>query len=92
VRLKELLEPYKRDKRSPRVESQIEPDVWFEPSLVLEVYGAEITISPTHTAGIAIRFPRFTGKFRLDKGPEDATTVQELWEMYKRQLKKIEVS
>lgn len=92
VRLKELLEPYKRDKRSPRVESQMEPDVWFEPGLVLEIYGAEITLSPTHTAGIAIRFPRFTGKFRLDKSPEDATTIQELWEMYRRQLKRIESS
>jgi len=92
VRLKELLEAYRRDRPSPRVDSVIEPDIWFEPALVLEVYGAELTISPTHTSGLAIRFPRFTGRFRLDKRPEDATTLQELWEMYKRQLKKIEVS
>jgi DNA ligase-1 len=68
----------------------MESDVWFEPALVLEVYGAELTISPIHTSGLAIRFPRFTGRFRLDKKPEDATTLQELWEMYERQLKKIE--
>lgn len=90
VRLKEMLEPYRRDRPSPRVDSMMEPDVWFEPALVLEVYGAELTISPIHTSGLAIRFPRFTGRFRLDKKPEDATTLQELWEMYERQLKKIE--
>jgi DNA ligase-1 len=90
VKLREMLEQYKRDKRSPRVDSLMEPDVWFDPALVLEVYGAELTISPIHTSGLGIRFPRFTGRFRLDKKPEDATTLQELWEMYKRQQKKIE--
>jgi DNA ligase-1 len=53
-------------------------------------------LSPVHTAGqdlvrpaagFAIRFPRFTGKWREDKGPEDATTVQEIREMYDRQKK-----
>jgi len=38
-------------------------------------------------SGFAIRFPRFTGKWREDKGPEDATTVKELLEMYSLQLK-----
>ena len=73
-----------------------EADAWFEPSIVLEVLGAEITLSPVHTAGqdlvrsgagLAIRFPRFTGKWREDKGAEDATTVQEITEMYERQQK-----
>ena len=63
---------------------------------VLEVRGAEITVSPIHTcawgalrpgAGLAIRFPRFTGRWRDDKGPEDATTARELVEMYHLQLK-----
>ena len=67
------------------------PDVWFEPSLVVEVLGAELTLSPTHTAawgrlkedtGLALRFPRFTGRYRDDKAPEDATTVQELLDLY----------
>ena len=79
-----------------RVDSKLEADVWFEPAVVLEVLGAEITLSPVHTAGqdlvrpgagFAIRFPRFTGKWREDKGPEDATTVQEIREMYERQKK-----
>ncbi|HDJ27243.1 MAG TPA: DNA ligase, partial [Aciduliprofundum sp.] len=65
---------------------------------VLEVVGAEITLSPVHTAardklrkgaGLAVRFPRFTGRWRTDKKPEDATTIQELIEMYKNQVKKV---
>jgi DNA ligase-1 len=34
-------------------------------------------------------FPRFTGRYRTDKRPEDATTVDEIVEMYKSQLKVI---
>jgi DNA ligase-1 len=76
----------------------IEADVWFEPTVVIEVLGAEITLSPIHTcamnairqgSGLAIRFPRFTGNYRLDKAAEDATTVNEIIEMYQKQLKKI---
>ncbi|MEZ0290721.1 MAG: ATP-dependent DNA ligase [Sulfolobales archaeon] len=85
--------------KHPRVESEIEPDVWVEPRYVMEVIGAELTLSPLHTCclgrvrsdvGISIRFPRFI-KWRDDKKPEDATTERELLEMYLRQLKKIEV-
>jgi len=74
-------------------------DVWFEPAVVIETRGAEITLSPIHTcamnvirekSGLAIRFPRFTGKYRVDKSPEDATTTKEVVEMYRSQLKKIE--
>ncbi|BAB60403.1 DNA ligase [Thermoplasma volcanium GSS1] len=79
-----------------RVVSTIEPDVWIYPSIVMEIIGAEITISPVHTcafgiiekdAGLSIRFPRFTGKWRDDKKPEDSTTTQEIIEMYKEQKK-----
>jgi len=91
--LPKRLRPYQLDHRPPRVDSRLEPDVWFHPALVLEVVGAEITLSPTHTvawgrakegAGLALRFPRFTGRYRDDKRPEDATTVEEIWEMYQR--------
>ena len=37
--------------RHPRVNSLMEPDVWFEPSIVLEVAADEITLSPLHTCG-----------------------------------------
>jgi DNA ligase-1 len=84
--------------RHGRVDSKIIPDVWFVPSKVLEILGAEITLSPIHTcgldairkgAGMAIRFPRFTGNWRSDRSPENATTVNEIIGMYKKQLKKI---
>jgi len=80
----------------PRVDTKIEMNVWFEPKVVIEVISSEITLSPTYTAGIhciregyglALRFPKFTGKIRDDKNPEDATTVEELINLYKKQIR-----
>jgi len=97
--LPKILEPYKIDHKHPRVISNIEADVWYIPAKVIEIIGDEITLSPIHTAaynlirngvGLAIRFPRFTGRFRDDKRAEDATTEEEIIRMYKMQLKKIE--
>src|SRR5438034_2254563 len=94
--LPKRLAPNRVAHRPVRVDSKLEADDWFDPAIVLEVRGAEITLSPVHTAGqdlvrkgagLAIRFPRFTGKWREDKGPEDATTVQEITEIYERQQK-----
>ncbi|MEM4576933.1 MAG: ATP-dependent DNA ligase [Candidatus Nezhaarchaeales archaeon] len=94
-----MLQPYAIEHKHPRVDSRLKADVWFVPSIVIEIIGDEITLSPLHTAGLgvlkpdaglAIRFPRFTGRWRFDKNPEDSTTVKELIEMYKMQLKKIE--
>ncbi len=58
---------------------------------MIEVRADEITKSPIHTAGktakesgFALRFPRMVS-FRTDKKPEQATTVQEINEMYKKQ-------
>jgi DNA ligase-1 len=98
AKLPEMLKKYKINHRHPRVDSKIVADTWFVPGLVLEVIGAEITLSPIHTcglnsirpgAGLAIRFPRFTGKYRTEKSPEDATTTKEIVEMYRGQLKKL---
>jgi len=98
-KLPEILKPYVISHVHARVRSKITPDVSFTPSLVLEVIGAEITLSPVHTcemdairqgSGLAIRFPRFTGNYRTDKSAEDANTSQEILEMYKKQLKRIE--
>jgi DNA ligase-1 len=82
----------------PRVRSKMKADLWFEPYKVAEVVGAELTLSPIHTAGegllkpeagLAVRFPRFTGRWRDDKKAEQATTVDELVEMYKAQGKRV---
>ncbi|MFG1545919.1 MAG: ATP-dependent DNA ligase [Thermoplasmataceae archaeon] len=81
-----------------RVESLLQPDVWIEPYFVMEIIGSEITVSPVHScafgkiekgAGLAIRFPRFTGKWREDKKPEDSTSTQEILEMFHDQKKRI---
>ena len=80
--------------KHPRVDTGMKMDVWFEPKMVIEIIASEITLSPAHTAGIsslkegfglALRFPKFTGKIRDDKKPEDATAVGELITMYKQQ-------
>ncbi len=99
--LPEILRKHEIPRKHSRVQSMIEADVWFEPALVMEILGAEITLSPIHAcamgsirkgSGLAIRFPRFTGKYRTDKSPEDATTSSEVVEMYRAQLKKISES
>lgn len=96
--LPKMLEPHRIEHKHPRVVSNLEADVWFEPKIVIEVIGAEITLSPIHTcamnkiregSGLAIRFPRFTGNYRFDKAAEDATIEKEIIEMYYSQLKKI---
>ena len=96
--LPEVLRKHEVPRKHSRVQSLLEADVWFEPKVVLEVLGAEITLSPIHTcatdsirkgSGLAIRFPRFTGNYRLDKAAEDATTSNEVVEMYRGQLKQI---
>lgn len=59
------------------VDKAMNCDVWISPAIVVEIKADEITKSPTHTAGLALRFPRLE-KFRDDKKPEDVTTLEEL--------------
>ena len=89
-----LLDKYKVASKPTSVDAKMIPDVWFDPAVVLEVVGAEISVSPIHTAamdvvkegtGIGIRFPRFTGRVRTDKSPEQSTSVMEITEMYEMQ-------
>ncbi len=98
AKLPKKLEKHVIPHKHPRVQSMIDADVWFEPVIVIEILGAEITLSPIHTcaidairkgSGLAIRFPRFTGNYRVDKSAEDATNAAEIIEMYQKQLKKI---
>ncbi len=81
-------------RKPARVNSIIEPSIWLEPKLVLEIFADEITRSPVHTAGkvgdepgYALRFPRLVSFRGTDKRAEDATTVKELVEMYEQQRK-----
>jgi len=98
TQLYDMLQKHVIPRKNSRVQSTMVTDVWFEPSVVLEILGAEVTLSPIHMAamdvirkssGMAIRFPRFTGKYRTDKAPEDATTSKEIVDMYRGQLKQI---
>src|ERR1700680_1304206 len=75
-----------------RVNSNIVPDAWLEPAIVVEVLADEITPSPRHTAGMtengpgfALRFPRIVSFRTADKKPEDATSVREIREMFEQQ-------
>ncbi len=59
------------------IPEHLQPDVVLPPSLVVEVAADEITKSPQHTAGLALRFPRLV-RFRDDKSARDITTLAEL--------------
>ena len=85
--LPKKLAKYKLDHKPARlkIKKEMEPDLWFEPKMVVEVLGAEITKSPFHTcgSGLALRFPRFI-RFREDKKAEQATTSKDVGGMGKR--------
>ena len=68
--------------------------VWFQPSVVWEIRGADLTVSPKHMAsigihsgdsvdikGLGLRFPRFR-HFRPDKVPTQATTSYQISEFF----------
>ncbi|KAF6244030.1 ATP-dependent DNA ligase [Nitrosopumilus sp. b1] len=83
-------------KKNPRIISEMEADVWFEPELVIEIVASEITLSPIHktafnelrkNAGLALRFPKFTGKIRAEKSAENASTDQEVITLFRGQKK-----
>ena len=77
-----------RNKHKPEnyeVTKQMECDFWVSPKYVVEIKADEITKSPMHTSGLALRFPRFVGW--REKKPEDATSVAELKRLYTLQMK-----
>lgn len=78
------LKSAKQPKEYKNVGKMYTPDVWVTPGLVLEIAGDDITISPAHGAGFAVRFPRLV-KIRSDKSPGNTTTVSELRAMYHAQ-------
>lgn len=67
-----------------RVHRNLTPDVWLRPGIVVEIEADNITKSPVHSAGFALRFPRLV-RFRDDKSPSQSTTLGELNKLYRLQ-------
>ncbi len=99
ISIKDKTKGLEIDHKPARVHSYITPSVWVKPEIVIEVLADEITRSPLHTAGAiekdgvkepgyALRFPRLVSFRDRDKKAEDATTVEELIEMFHQQGKK----
>jgi len=75
----------KEQPRQYQVNKNLAPDTWIKPKIVVEIQADNITQSPIHTAGLALRFPRLL-RFRDDKPAEQATTTKELLQLYKLQF------
>ncbi len=63
------------------VHKDYEPDYWVEPKVVVEIAADELTKSPRHTSGMALRFPRLV-KFREDKSLKQITTKKEIIKLF----------
>ena len=91
------LKNYVIETKPYNVNSNLKMDIWFTPKLVLEIIASEITLSPSHAAaygliqknfGVALRFPKYSGRIRFDKKPEDSTNTSELIQLFNRQVKR----
>ena len=58
----------------------------IKPKIVIEVGYDEIQKSPTYESGYALRFPRVQG-LRVEKGPNDASTLDYVRKLYEAQKK-----
>ena len=88
--LTEEMESLKVPSKPKDVISNLAPDIWVKPTIILEVAAAEITDSPVHSVPsltgefLSLRFPRYTGNRRTDKSvPHGVSTVQEIQELAK---------
>lgn len=78
------LEQSKKPKEYADLVTQLIPDVWVTPNIVVEIAGDDLTKSTTHKAGIAVRFPRLV-RVRTDKTSREVTTTAELAQMFAAQ-------
>ena len=86
LRIKSLELRIKKKPTNYLVDKMAQCDVWITPKIVVEIKADEITKSPTHTAGLALRFPRLE-RFRDDKNPQEITILKEVEKMYQTQIK-----
>lgn len=75
----------KQPKEYHVVAKSLVPDVWVDPAVVVELAGDDLTKSPNHAAGYAVRFPRLV-RIRTDKSPREVTTTTELARMFTGQI------
>ena len=92
-----ILQPTISDTRPKNVVCNTEkPDIWFNPSIVIEIIGDELTISKKADAGkfyngqvrekgYSVRFPVFQRR-RSDKNIEDCTKLDEIVDFHQLQL------
>ncbi len=76
----------KKPPKNYQVPDELKPDVWVAPGVVMEISADVISRSPIHSAGFALRFPRFQ-RFR-DKSPTEVTTLEEIRELFRIQEEK----
>jgi len=67
------------------VPKELTPDVWLAPGLVVEIKADELSQSPLHSSGYALRFPRME-RFRK-KQPNEITSLKEVKNLYTMQIK-----
>lgn len=77
-----------KPKEYAQTDKMLVPDYWIAPSVVVEIAADDLTVSPVHGAGYALRFPRLVG-IREDKSPNEATTKEEIVRMYREQTVRI---
>ncbi|HRT02838.1 MAG TPA: ATP-dependent DNA ligase [Candidatus Diapherotrites archaeon] len=87
--LSKKLNDLKLTKKPKDLITNIEPDFYVIPKIVVEINFDEITESPIHTCcydklkqkGLALRFPRLI-KFRDDKSEKETTSEEEIKRMF----------
>jgi DNA ligase-1 len=83
--LMEEINAYKVNQKPRNVVCEDEPDEWFSPEVVIEIFGDEITRSEKFsTLGYSLRFPVYE-RVRRDKGIKDITTKEEIIQLYNAQ-------
>ena len=72
----------------PLIISEKGREVKVKPKLVIEVGYEEIQKSPTYASGYALRFPRVISLRTMDKGPEEASTIDYVKKLFEGQKKR----